>query len=405
MSPALASAQGSPFPREFLRKAKRVPAALDPDEATAQTVQIMCEHIHRSAKDPLIQKCALDAVKQWKGGFQFATSGRDPFTSPEAIAESIWWWVKHSMTFVHHSKQIFRWLGEKDQLQLLIEPSVVVRMKDPEGDCAIYSMLICSMLEALGVQWELETLSTNPTAPEIYNHVFLRAVLPDGRRLDLDCSHGKYPGWRVPENNTLRSQVWDEDGNPIKDEAAYRGLHSYISNPNPWWLTGGGLGDDTTDPTSTDTSSTDTSTLPPMGPTVIPGTDPTSTSVSLDSVASTIGVDPSLLDSSASYNSSTGLVTQTVNGQQAYVAPSQSSAAWAAFSTAMVKAGVQLATIATIQPGTAILPNGTIVSVPAGQSLSSTFGNLFSGVNSSNVMMIGGLAIGALVLLSLVDHR
>ena len=53
----------------------------------------------------------------------------------------------------------------------------------------------------------------------------------------------------------------------------------------------------------------------------------------------------------------------------------------------MTKAGVQLATIATIQPGTAILPNGTIVSVPAGQSLQSTFGNLFSNMGAAGSYM------------------
>ena len=87
------------------------------------------------------------------------------------------------------------------------------------------------------------------------------------------------------------------------------------------------------------------------------------------------------------------------------VAPSQSSAAWANFATAMTKAGVQLATLATIQPGTAVLPNGTIVSVPAGQSLTSTFGNLFAGSSGSSMMMMLGLGLGAIVLLSLMEHR
>ena len=71
----------------------------------------------------------------------------------------------------------------------------------------------------------------------------------------------------------------------------------------------------------------------------------------------------------------------------------------------MTKAGVQLATLATIQPGTAVLPNGTIVSVPAGQSLTSTFGNLFAGCLGSSMTMMLGLGLGAIVLLSLSEHR
>ena len=398
--------------REFLRRAKRVKAAANPDQATAQTVEIMCKLIHESAKDPLISRYALEAVRQWRGGAQFASTGQDALSDPLAIAESIWWWCKHSMTFVHHSKQILVWLGERDQLQLLIEPSVLVRMKQMEGDCAIYSMLICAMLECLGIDWELQTLATNPGQPDIYNHVFLRVVLPNGRRIPFDCSHGKYPGWRVPENNVLRSQVWDESGAAVPDAAEYQGLGSYVQNPNPWWFTGNaGLGQDTTDTTDTtlppidtlpsgSTLSDLTGTLPPMGPTVIDTS--TGSSVSLDSLATSIGVDPSLLNQT-SYNSSTGLVT-TSSG--ALVAPSQSSAAWAAFATAMTKAGVQLATIATIQPGTAILPNGTIVSVPAGQSLQSTFGNLFSSMGAAgSYMPMILLGLGAVLVFSMIGGR
>ena len=178
--------------REFLRRAKRVKAAANPDQATAQTVEIMCQHIHASAKDPLISRYALEAVRQWRGGAQFASTGQNALSDPLAIAESIWWWCKHTMTFVHHSKQILVWFGERDQFKLLIEPSVLVRMNAMEGDCAIYSMLICSMLEAWGSTGSLETLATNPGQPDIYNHVFLRVVLPNGRRIPFDCRHGKY---------------------------------------------------------------------------------------------------------------------------------------------------------------------------------------------------------------------
>lgn len=398
--------------REFLRRAKRVKAAANPDQATAQTVEIMCQHIHASAKDPLISRYALEAVRQWRGGAQFASTGQDALSDPLAIAESIWWWCKHSMTFVHHSKQILVWLGERDQLQLLIEPSVLVRMDEMEGDCAIYSMLICAMLECLGIDWELQTLATNPGQPEIYNHVFLRVVLPDGRRISFDCSHGKYPGWRVPENNVLRSQVWDESGNAVPDAAEYQGLGSYVQNPNPWWFTGNaGLGQDATStdttlppidtlPSGSTLSDLTGSALPPMGPTLID-----TGSTSLDSLASSIGVDPSLLNQ-PSYNASTGLVSTNVNGQQALVAPSQSSAAWANFATAMTRAGVQLATLATIQPGTAVLPNGTIVSVPAGQSVYGTFGDLFSNMGAAgSYMPMIMLALGGVLLFSMIGGR
>ena len=136
-----------------------------------------------------------------------------------------------------------------------------------------------------------------------------------------------------------------------------------------------------------------------MGPTVIDTS--TGSSVSLDSLATSIGVDPSLLNQT-SYNSSTGLVT-TSSGA---LWRRPILAAWAAFATAMTKAGVQLATIATIQPGTAILPNGTIVSVPAGQSLQSTFGNLFSNMGAAgSYMPMIMLAVAGVLVFSMIGGR
>ena len=35
--------------------------------------EIMCNLIHESAKDPLISQYALEAVRQWRGGAQFAS--------------------------------------------------------------------------------------------------------------------------------------------------------------------------------------------------------------------------------------------------------------------------------------------------------------------------------------------
>ena len=401
MSPASDSVQGPPIlSREFLKRAQRVPAAADPDEATAQTVRIMAGHIKRSAEDPVVQAWAMQAVKQWRGGLGFASTGRDPFADPGAIAESCWWFAKHYMKFVHHSKQILDWFNERDQLQLLIEPSVLVRMKSWEGDCAIYTMLICAMLRCLGVQYEMQTLGTSPYKPDIYNHVFLRCVLPDGRRVPLDASHGTYPGWMVPDNNITRSQVWDSDGNPINDEAQFQGLHNYMPTPNPWWNRGLGQ-DDGTDLSSQDIASLiGSSNLDATG-TAIP------TGVSLQDVqaTSTLPLASETVVPGTNYNAAYNPATGLYTAGGAYVAPSQSSAAWAAFAAQATRAGVTLAELGTIQPGQAVLPNGTIVSVPPGSSVAATFGNLFSGTNANTLLMIGAVGVGFILLMSMARGR
>lgn len=205
----------------------------DPDGATAETVRVMSEQINRAANDPVLKLAARDAVRRFRGGPLFALAGVNAWNSPQAIAESVWFWVKHCLKFVHHDGLIQVWFNERDQLQLLISPDLLLRMSKPRGDCAIYSMLECAMLKALGVSFELVTAAVNPGEPDIFSHVYARAVFPNGKREPLDASHGQYPGWEVPKEHTLRKQVWDEAGNPIPDaQPRFQGLHAYQARPN-----------------------------------------------------------------------------------------------------------------------------------------------------------------------------
>lgn len=409
MSPAGESVQPRVMSREFLRRAVRIPASPDPDTTTVQTVQEMVRQIHTSALDPVLQNTAVNAVAGWAGGPAFGISGRDPFSDPAAIAESFFWWAKHNLRFVHHSKQIYALLGERDQLQLLISPDVLVRMKRMEGDCAIYTMVMCAMLEALGVPFEICTVAVNPFQPSVFSHVFARVVLPDGRRIPLDASHGKYFGWRVPDQDILRSQVWSADGSPAEDVPEFSGLNGYRVNPNPWWSSGfGSLGlgqDETPELTSTDvTDLIGSSPLDMTGSNQIANSLTTDSTASLANVAASIGVSPTLLDSSTTYNPSTGLATTSVSGTQGYVAPTSSStAAWAAFAAQLAKSGMTLAEINSIQPGTVVSANGAILRqaaglpVPVGSSLTASLG-----ANSSSYLMIGGVVIAGLVAVSML---
>jgi len=199
----------------------------DADIATQQTVDLMCQQIEKAAQDPLLRRAARDAVQRFRGGPLYAAAGIDPTKNPCAIAESIWWWVKHALKFQLHEAMIQVWFNERDQLQLLISPDLLLRMSKPRGDCAIFTMLECAMLRAWGIPFEILTAAVTPNSPD-YDHVWARAVFPDGRRLNLDASHGSYPGWQVPFEHRNRAQVWDPRGNPIEDAAPQRrGLHGY----------------------------------------------------------------------------------------------------------------------------------------------------------------------------------
>ncbi len=211
--------------REFLDRAARVHAAADPDDATAQTISLMCEQIAKSANDATVQRAASRAINQFRGGPFIA--GRLPANDPRAIAASCWWLAKSSIEFVHHDPMILMMWGETGQQQLLISPDVLVRMERPCGDCAVFTSFICACLRTAGVPFEILTAEVDPNRPGEYGHVWARAVMPDGSRVPLDASHGSYPGWQVPREHIIRLQVWDESGQPIADASPWGGLHGY----------------------------------------------------------------------------------------------------------------------------------------------------------------------------------
>ena len=47
-----------------------------------------------------------------------------------------------------------------------------------------------------------------------------RGHLADNFALPMDASHGKYPGWSVPQRDIQRMQVWNSDGDPVSQQAA-----------------------------------------------------------------------------------------------------------------------------------------------------------------------------------------
>jgi hypothetical protein len=181
--------------------------------------------------------------------------------------------------------------------------------------------------------------------------------------------------------------VWDESGDAVVDEApAVSQLHAYRFRP--------GLGqddDDDTGGTYTDSSAlpgaiTDNVTVTPQGPTLAQlglSTNQNS-STDLSSVYSSIGA------STPTYVDSTGA---TYTGTVINV-PSQSSAQWASAVTALSKAGLTLAEINTIQPGTVVGANGQILRqatglpVPVGSGVTAALGS-----NGTALLLLGGAAL------------
>jgi hypothetical protein len=364
----------------FWSNPERVIASPDPDTATAQTIRIMCGHVKRAASDSLLQQTAAQAVSQFGG------LAGDTQDAALQMACAAWWWHKINVKFVLHDFIIANRLGEYGHLQGLISPEILVRMQDPEGDCAIFSMGIAAMLTAAGIPYEFVTVKVNRREPTEYGHVYLYAVLADGRRIPLDASHGQYPGWQVPtrdifykenEQGTPALQAWDSDGNPVADQGSrFEGLHMYGLR--------GGFGATCVDDgeggqicTNDGTDGTGGVALGPPDPGVDVGgiVVPQGGSVSFGTFS----------DSSGSpYSGSV------------YSAPSQSSSSWANFATAMGKAGMTLAQINAIQPGTVVGANGQILRQATGIAVPGT--TLSTALGSNSTMIIGLVAVAGLLL-------
>jgi hypothetical protein len=366
----------------YRQRAQRVQLSDDPDTATAQTVQEMCRQIHAASVDPLVRAIAFNAVRTIRGGPLWMGSGVQPFASPRVMAESCWWWCKHYMRFKHHGSMFEVWsrdLGDpRTKLQLLISPDVLVRMKKLEGDCAIYTMMLCSMLSSLGLRWEICTAAVDASQPRIFGHVWPRAVLADGRE-PLDASHGKYPGWQVPSWDIHRLKVWDEAGREIGNQAGrFDGLHAYRGRRR-------GLG--------------------AAGDCI--NYDEAGNCIAYDTAGGGVSVGP--VGSAPVYSSMPGTYTDPSGGTWANpvatVAPPASSAQWGVFANNLLKSGFTLAEINAIQPGTVVSANGAILRqatglpVPVGNPVTTALGG------PTSVLMIGGLLVGGLLLFSMSKGR
>jgi hypothetical protein len=99
--------------------------------------------------------------------------------------------------------------------EILIRPRKLISMANPPTDCVHQTMRACTLLVALGIPCELVTVATDPTNPDVFDHVYLEAINKDGTRVAMDLS-GPYPGWEPPQ--VYRRKRWGimrpEDARP-----------------------------------------------------------------------------------------------------------------------------------------------------------------------------------------------
>lgn len=200
----------------------------DPDEAVAQTIEVMGRYAVEDSRDPAIGALAA----QLRGA-----------TDRQTIA-NIWNWIRARLQFVDDSV-----IGERAGLgsihELLIRPADIVHMQPAQGDCDDFSMLGAALLTACNIPAQFVTVAAAPEAPNEYTHVYL---LADGT--PFDSSHGQWIGWEVP-NTFNKRQEWGLNGVPMERVHRRMGLsglgadfHVEGTAPAPqWWegLLGAGI--------------------------------------------------------------------------------------------------------------------------------------------------------------------
>lgn len=193
------------------------PAGDNTDTSTARTVAMMCDYINQAYTDPVVRQAAAYCFDH------FAAGRRDP----GMLAWAVFWYVKHCVRLRTDEATMFR-IGARDEFDLLIAPSVLVRMKEPAEDCDGFTMLCAALCSILGLPVFIATAAVSPDDPSRWSHVFPCAMV-NGSVLPLDASHGPGPGWMVPRSRIYRFQAWGLDGRPIDvGIAKFQGLHGYM---------------------------------------------------------------------------------------------------------------------------------------------------------------------------------
>ena len=207
----------SRLPQGWTPNPERLQSSLtDSELSTEQTVRKMCELIREGAAHPLIRSIA-ERLGRWADG------------SGVKVCWDAFWFCKHHVRFAVDETAVLALFGEQNQVDFLMSPPVLLAMRRPAGDCDDFTMLCCALLECRGIPWEIVTIACDRAEPGRWSHVYCRAILPDGRRLALDPTNGRYPGWEVPAVDVFRRQFWNSSGQPVDGPESIRDtrMHAY----------------------------------------------------------------------------------------------------------------------------------------------------------------------------------
>jgi hypothetical protein len=341
----------------------------------------MCGHVRQSAADPYIQRLAGEL---WNSAAGAGTG--DPIGD---LAQTVWLWAKVNIKFVLDEIQLSQLLN-RQATDFLISPLIMIHRGRKQGDCDCFSMMIAALLTCMGVPWRFATIKCDSRDTKRWSHIYLCVDLSSGARLPLDASHGKFCGWEVPARDVTEYAEWDCNGSRLPTRLAPVPMGDYAPARLPLRSWGMGACGDCLDSDGDSCLTYDTS-----GCSVISGT-PTAP---IDATASAI----------AACGGSSSCLASLYNSTAA--APGSDAVITNPFSSGGVNPNVLANDIGSllgqvtktvgglVSPMvTYRLPNGTIVTAPAG-SVAGTALSSVGGFSGSTLLLMGGAALLLVMLM------
>jgi len=160
-----------------------------PDLQVARSVQLMAEYARRDSTSPTVAALALRL-----------TDSLSPYTT----VANIWQYVNSNIRFQadYITARALPQAADDVVIEVFVRPVDMLAMIETQGqgvgDCDDFTMLVCSLLIASGIECSIVTIADAQSAqPDIQSHVYAVAHVA-GQRIPLDASHGLWPGWEAP---------------------------------------------------------------------------------------------------------------------------------------------------------------------------------------------------------------
>jgi hypothetical protein len=179
------------------------------DAGTAATIAAMRSLIDEGKKDPVVYELARSILRKARvAAFDLAGEAR-------AIYEA----VRRNLRFT-------RDIRGKETLHSARE---LVRLR--MGDCDDYTILMCALLESVGLRTHIVTVANDDRDPQTFTHVFPE-VFVNGRWVAVDAARKK-PAFGKAPRQSFRTRWWDTGSPEFADVGGLAGMGAYVPGPAP----------------------------------------------------------------------------------------------------------------------------------------------------------------------------